>query len=339
MAGDLRIRFLDVGQGDATVGILPGGRRAFVVDVFDADRVLDFLESEGVTEVVLFLTHSDRDHTLGAHDLLAELEAEHNPAKVLAIFFSKDRLTAKKGSAYHRLVQFIGQVGARMSRRDSRNQCVDFNTGLNQFEAFADLFRPVRVVVVHPANAEQNSLHGVSTNETAGVLLIEHTVKNGITRRALLTADVQLTGISLLMERASVLPIHADVLKFPHHGAWPDSWPGMNELGVKIPCRTLAEFVSHVMPSIVVFSVGQDNQHGHIRPEVISLLANYHQQTGKLRTVKWTQITKSCLLPGILPPAGPLAEPTGAGDIEIQMGDLPDDDFVRVCCTLVKKGD
>ncbi len=59
MPETVRVRVLNVGQGDAIVGILPDSDRAFVVDVYDADRVLDFLTEEGISEVVLFLSHSD----------------------------------------------------------------------------------------------------------------------------------------------------------------------------------------------------------------------------------------------------------------------------------------
>lgn len=164
------------------------------------------------------------------------------------------------------------------------------------------------------------------------MLLIEHVCQQGETRRVLLTADVQLTGISLLMRRTSYLPIQADVLKFPHHGAWPTKWPGLSTIGEDIPCRSLAEFLEQVRPSSVIFSVGQNNDDGHIRREVIELLATYHKVTGRLRNVKWTQITVPCLEPGALPSSGPLAEPEGAGDIEIRLGDYPTQDFVRVLC-------
>ena len=70
----LRVRIFDVGEGDAIAGILPGGQRAFVVDVFKADPILDFLEAEGISEVVLFISHSDRDHIRGVNDFLAGFE-------------------------------------------------------------------------------------------------------------------------------------------------------------------------------------------------------------------------------------------------------------------------
>ena len=325
MIGDLRIRFLDVGQGAAIVGILPGGRRAFVVDVFNADRVLDFLDTEGIAEVVVFLTHSDRDHTQGAQDLLVGLST-----RLLAIFFSQDRINASKGGDYKRLVQFIGQIERRLTRNDPRNPSAHFNTALNLMPAFASLFDPVRISVVHPSKADQDSQIGVNTNETSGVLLLEHIIKDNIIRRALLPGDVQLTGISLLMDRENHLPIHADVLMFPHHGAWPTAWPGVQAIGPGFTQRTMAEFINRVMPSIIVFSVGSNNQFGHVRPEVLALLNAYQSESGRLRMIRWTQLTPACTIPGAFPVNCAWVEPAGAGDIEIQMGDYPSDDYVKV---------
>lgn len=331
MAEELRIRFLDVGQGDAIVGILPGGTRAFVVDVYDADRVLDFLETEGITEVVLFLTHSDRDHTSGAQDLLAELTADHNPIHVTAIVFSQDRIKVIEGGEYEGLVRFIGRTGRRLSRNAARSFFNEnFHTGLNRIPQFASLFDPVRVTVIHPAKEDQDSLLRNLTNETAGVLRVEHSIRDGVVRRALLTADVQLTGISLILDRIETQPIEADVLKFPHHGAWPTAYSGFSELNGDVQKRTMEEFFRHIMPSVVVFSVGRDNQNGHIRPEVFSLLTKYHSEANRLRSIMWTQRTAACREPGLLPPDNKITGIDSEGDVEVRFGEYPNEDFVAV---------
>jgi beta-lactamase superfamily II metal-dependent hydrolase len=69
--------------------------------------------------------------------------------------------------------------------------------------------------------ADRLSLSGVDPNEAAGVLLLEMPLPDGGCRRALLTADVQLTGISLMLARDQSL-LRADVLKYPHHGCVAD---------------------------------------------------------------------------------------------------------------------
>lgn len=310
MADDFRIRFLSVGQGDAIVGLLPGGRRAFVVDVFNADRVLDFLEAEGISEVILFLTHSDRDHTLGAQDLLAELASDHNPARVLGVFFSRDRISSAKGSEYSALVRFVGRTGRRLSRDDARSLNADFNTVLNRIPAFAELFDPVRVLVIHPEKADQDCLVGC-LNETAGVLLLECTSADGLCRRVLLTADVQLTGISLILERARSRPVNANIFKYPHHGAWPTAWPGISELGIQR--RTMKDFVYAVGPSHVIFSVGP-NPYEHIRPEALALLSEYGAELGKLLAVASTEMTDSLRRAPDLPIAN-----SNHADIEVRI--------------------
>jgi hypothetical protein len=238
--------------------------------------------------------------------------------------FLRARINVARRGEYRRLVQSIGRSERRLSKRDPRNPSADFNTALNQMPAFAALFEPVRVYVAHPAKEDQDSLIGVATNETAGVLLVEHTVADGVVRRALLTADVQLTGISLMLDRERVLPLHADVLEYPHHGAWPTDWPGLREIGIQVQRQTMADFLRRVMPAIVVFSVGRDNPHGHIRPEVFQLLKDYQTEFGRLREVRWTPRTETCSQYDGLPAAGPPAEHADAGDIEVRFGQFPD---------------
>ena len=75
---EFRIRFLNVGQGDATVILLPGSTRAVIVDVFDGPRVLEAIEEEGVDELVAFLSHSDRDHAAGLEYLARQLRRRHS---------------------------------------------------------------------------------------------------------------------------------------------------------------------------------------------------------------------------------------------------------------------
>ena len=147
MADSLRIRFLDVGQGDAIVGILPGGVRALVVDVCDADRILDFIEAERVREVVLFITHSHADHARGAEPLLAALGDANCPANLIAVFCGQDRLEATTG--YRRLLRLMGNAIRRLTRSQSQNPSSDFTTQLNDRPEFRELFAPVGVTVVH----------------------------------------------------------------------------------------------------------------------------------------------------------------------------------------------
>ena len=110
-----------------------------MVDVFKADPILDFLEAEGISEVVLFLSHSDRDHILGVKDFLAEFRP---PRSVLGILFNKDRIKAGVGSGYKSRLQFIGSVSKRELTGDARHLRADFNTNLNDTPRYERLLNP-----------------------------------------------------------------------------------------------------------------------------------------------------------------------------------------------------
>lgn len=329
MAQSLRIRFLDVGHGDAIVGILPDGRRAIVVDVYDADRVLDFIEAESVREVVLFITHSHADHTQGAEPLLVALADETCPANLIAVFCGQDRLEATVGS--RRLLQLVGNAIRRLTRSQPRNPSRDFNTQLNNLPEFRELFRPVGVTVVHPEYADRLCLAGVNPNETAGALLLEMQLENGNSRRALLMADVQLTGISLMLARDPTL-LNSDVLKYPHHGAWPTEWPGLKRIEPEIERMTIHDFLAAVMPSHVVFSVGRNNRDNHIHPETIAAIDEHFRTYGTLQSVHWTQTTLNCLDPAVMPTDGPLADLSDSGDIEVWLDSDADRDISLTSC-------
>jgi competence protein ComEC len=313
----LRVRIFNVGEGDAIAGILPGGQRAFVVDVFDAEPILRFLEAEGVSEVVLFLSHSDLDHIKGVKDFLADFQP---PRSILGIFFNRDRIKAGAGRTYKSTLQLIGNVSQRETDRDARHLRAEFNTNLNEMPRYGHLFGPgFNARVVHPAPHNQDSLIDTDTNEASGVLLLEHQFADGSVRKVMLAADVQLTGVSLMLRRAAAGSIEADVLKFPHHGAWPTARPGARAVGVDR--KGMDDFLRAVSPRSVILSVGFDNPHGHVRAELFEALRQYHADTGRLESLKCTQFTPTCYGSKALPKDGELARPHCAGDVEIRTGE------------------
>ena len=326
MPESLRVRVLNVGQGDAIVGILPGGDRALVVDVYDADRVLDFLTKEAISEVVLFLSHSDKDHTAGASDFLAEFPRN---GRILGILYNRDRLNAAVKGEYRKLTQGIAEFSRSATGQEPGFLYADFNANLNQLGAFSALFRRgCSVRVVHPEKADLDSLVGLGTNDTAGVLMVECREPGEKSCRILLAADIQLTAISLILARESVDSVRADVLKFPHHGAWPEEWPGISF--VRVQKKTLENFLRAVSPSTVIISAGFENQHRHVRQEVFQLLETYHRETGHLNTVKCTQFTPTCLQQASLPEGGLLHKPHCAGGIEVILGPDSGEDGLEV---------
>lgn len=304
----LRVKVLDVGEGDAIVLLLPNCQRAVVVDAFDGQRVLDVLEDEEVKELLLFLSHSDRDHVKGVQYLLANF-----PGDFLGFFYNRDRLSKALASEYRAMLQALAKATRRLSDPFSS----DFNTNLNSDTRFKPLVQPpVSLEVLHPAHHEQSSLLGTSTNEPAGILQVVYTNAAGASLAILLAADVQLTGISCMLHRFCADPskLRADILKFPHHGAWPTDYPGILQFA-GMPRRTIAEFLEAVDPQVVILSVGFANPHEHVRPDVFAALQDLAVKKKRLHRIVCTQFTNTCLHT-----KGTCDPPRCAGDVEIRIG-------------------
>jgi len=307
----LRVKVLNVGQGDAIVTLLPGCRRALLIDACDGDRVLKVLEDEAVEEVVIFLTHSDRDHVAGIQYVIQNFSGQF-----VAFFYNRDRL--EKSKQYVSLIRALAS-STRDVPPDANVWSDDFNTGLNFNNRFSSIASaPVTLEVLHPEHSEQSSLLGTSTNEASGVMRLTMAIGGGQERSILFAGDVQLTGVSCMMNRLQDRHLAADVLKYPHHGAWPEEYPGISQFP-SMSRSTMSTFLKAVNPEIVILSVGADNVHNHVRPEVFAALANLADEHNRLRRLLCTQVTSACT--GGKAPVPPTE---CAGDIEVQLGpDIP----------------
>jgi competence protein ComEC len=303
----LRLKVLDVGEGDAIILLLPNSSRAIVLDAFDGERVLEELEREEVDELLLFVSHSDNDHINGVQHIIDNFGGEF-----FAFFYNRDRLKAELSSKYRSILTGL----ATATREQANPYSSNFNTNLNFDPRLPPLIpAPVTIEVLHPTFDEQSSFIGTTTNEGSGVLRVVYTTTT-TSWSILFAADVQLMGISCMMHRyrADLSKLNVNVLKFPHHGAWPTTYPAVSQF-VDVPRRTMAEFLDAVDPHYVVLSVGHDNPHGHVVQGVFDVMEAVRIGGGRLRRILCTQITRTCL-----PPGGTCLMPHCAGDVEIRIG-------------------
>ena len=310
--GLLRIKVLDVGQGDAIVVILPGGERALVVDAYDGLRVSQILDEEGIQEVVLFLSHSDQDHVAGVPDLVNNVC--DMGATFVAFLHNADRLRKRVGPEYVASLRGLAQA----TRSDPQTWSDSFDTGLNHDSRFSTIVTdPVALTVVHPTHDERMSLLSMSTNEASGVLKIACGRDDGTETSILLTGDVQLTGMSCMIHNHAGAPgvLRADILKFPHHGAWPKSRPGWSQFKDGRKRAAMIDFLEAVDPMAVVLSVGRDNGDHHVKRKVFDTLQRNHANGGRIGRIVCTEFTDTCLNR-----ATGCCASACAGDIEIRMG-------------------
>ena len=252
--------FLDVGQGDSTVTVFPGGGGMLVdCPAGSAPIVVDYLERAQITRLELVvITHSDLDHAGGVVDVIKGFQG---PTLRIAELIDRVRPSDQHANMKYRLML--------------RDLAQFMRDGIAAFAPYAGTlieFGDVEIDVLHPSEADRlDALSHNDRNNCSIALRLEYAGA-----RVLLAADLQQRGWQWIMERHADLK--ADVLKFPHHGAWYDGDP------------TLGKVLELVDPSLVVISVGSTNGYHHPAIETFKLL---RALGNKVRFV-CTQATDQC---------------------------------------------
>ncbi len=182
----LRVHFIDVGQGDATLLETPNGKR-LLIDAGppeEADRLLAYLRAQGVSRLdAVLISHPHADHIGG---LLAVLTAI--PAAVVY-----DPGIPHATTTYRRLLEWIDRhdLPYRLARRGT---------------ALA-LDPAVSMTFLHPAGEPEGDV-----NDASAVLSVRFQQVS-----LLFTGDIGADVEAQLLARGE--PLASDVLKVAHHGS------------------------------------------------------------------------------------------------------------------------
>jgi len=236
----LRVVVLDVGQGDATVILLPDGR-AILVDAgglaafgapdpvqasaaFDIGERVVFpaLRALGVKRLHAFaITHGDPDHLQGARGLLRDLGA-------VSVW---EGVPVPPHQGLQALTSWAGT--RRMSWRTVQAGDVE-------------RFGGAEIRVLHPPLPEWERQR--VRNEDSIVLEVRLGQVSIV-----LPGDIGREGEQVVAPRLE--PGRLVILKAPHHGSATSSTPA---------------FLAALRPAAVIFSCGRDNRFGHPHPAVVA---------------------------------------------------------------------
>jgi competence protein ComEC len=236
--GDLRVTFLDVGQGDSALIEGPGGFVA-VIDgggrydnSFDTGaRIVEpVLRARGISRIdLLVLSHAHPDHMNGLFRILARF-----PTREL---WQNGSDGGNPG--YHDFMRLARERGVSVAA-----PTLVESHGMSM-EAVSPWLHGT--VGVRP---------GLDANDAS--LVVRATFAG---RQVLFTGDIGDHGEAELLEREGTLvPIHSEVLKVPHHGSRHAS---------------SERLIRAVSPTLAVFSAGRFNRFGLPNPAALNRYAGH----------------------------------------------------------------
>ena len=254
---DLKITFIDVGQGDCILVELPWRKSVYLIDTggllrFEQDVwkspnrpyevgrqvVVPYLKGKGITKIdKLIITHADADHVEGAEEVLSEIKV-----KEIHITPNSD----------HKEVMKELLMEAKKQKVRIKEQMASNSWKVDDF-SFTYLW-PV-----------ETTYEG---NNDSLVLLIS----NGAFQ-ALFTGDLEKEGEKGLLRLYSNLQ-DIQLLKAGHHGSKTSS----NEL-----------FIKRLNPKLTIFTAGENNRYGHPHKEVVERFQKLNLNiltTGEVGTIE-----------------------------------------------------
>lgn len=235
----ITVAFLNVGQGDSTVIQLPDKKSAFVIDCPRKAVTLSYLREHNLGQLAaVYISHSDSDHAGGIVDLVRNYGTVQTD-----LYFNHDTFRDSKKLLLRKLRKAVDNQGISPSP-------------LHQ--GAVHQHQTVQVNVLHPTYGELFSA-AISDKPNDASALLRVTYGKW---RVLLTADISAKGWRNVFQRNEQLD--ANILKFPHHGAWEETVP---------------EMLTQVAPELVVLSVGTRNPYKHPNLETLQYLYNHNSNS------------------------------------------------------------
>ena len=240
---DLRVTYLDVGQGNAALLEMPGGATALVDGGGFSDNtsfdmgarvIAPFLHRKKILTVdTLILSHPNSDHLNGLIHI-----AEHFNVK--SIWTNGEIRKTSGYEAFHKIIKRRGFFQPDFPKLDRRQQ-------MNGVK-FIVLYPPVDFITRKSSDRWRN------TNNNS--LVVKVTYGNV---SFLFPGDITIEAEKELVNLAGA-ELGCDVLLAPHHGSRSSS----SQL-----------FLKHVQPKIAVMSAGWKNRFGFPHPAVLAAYQNH----------------------------------------------------------------
>lgn len=283
---NLKVHFIDVGQGDSIFCELPDGK-TMLIDAGTTEmgeRVVDYIKDLKYSTIDIFVvTHADIDHSGGASKILEEFEVKNifRPLivayssvdsyedDILGVVDSDEVLISSEPCYLNFIKACYNETGATVTTisNNCNNSCLFSENN----DYFIEFIAPFAVGGVSEFVSDSGKTKGFLTdyyeddNVNSAVVLLDCFDKT-----FMFCADATIETENKIIEYANENEIfkerisNIDVLKVAHHGS-----SGSSGL----------EFLTLLNPDYAIISVGAGNEYGHPVGETIN---NLHKSVEKI---------------------------------------------------------
>lgn len=256
--GDLRIHFIDVGQGDCIFIELPDGKY-MIIDGGDDKRktethMVEYISALEVTYIdYMLLTHTDSDHVGGLDKILESFAV----GTIFMPEITTDQITTIVYKTFMDLVdvEMANETDKAVINYTTDDDDIDGGSYLLDFYDMEHLYSEIK----------QSSI-AEKKNAVSPLLFLTYAEK-----KVLFTGDAnEITEEYFLLRSDITLSNYdVDVLKVGHHGSATSS---------------TAAFLAAVKPEYAVFQCGADNNHKHPRQAALDRIMEYTGDKNLYRT-------------------------------------------------------
>jgi beta-lactamase superfamily II metal-dependent hydrolase len=275
--------FLPVGNADSII-IYPDGGSAVVIDLHKIPLLRKWFQNRKETNISrIYITHEHRDHFPSLEDLVTFLDNWLKSGKVGSICLpyqvyqqAKKKVAANR-AANKRLEDALDQL-ARWEKK-SIITFIEVTRGSNPYSQDSLEIHALHPGLLYAQDHLANT--GGKDNEISVVLRVNY---GDFT--ALFLADIEGAGLKECVDLSIANPNEfiANIVKIPHHGAWPKNSDDLQKL------------LETINAEIAVLSVGSTNGHGHVVPELFNLLITLQNDDSKqLKQFVCTEVTRTCV--------------------------------------------
>jgi len=278
------IAFLPVGNADSIV-ICTDNNTTVVVDIGNPRLLDNWLQNKHQKNISqVYITHAHRDHFPQLVKLVQFLKIWIKRGNVEKFILphsvyrdAVEKLCTQRGQtpAYQQLEFALNQL----DDWDRRNiiRILPASSGSNPYS-----YGQLQINILHP-RVPFIETHLAKTSSKLNEISLVLRVTYG-NFAALLLADIEGAGLRECIDICQPEELNSNIVKIPHHGAFPKNGEDFREL------------LEAINAEIAVLSVGSTNRYGHVMPKLFDLLICLKNDTSRrLDNFICTEVTRTCV--------------------------------------------